>query len=386
MTITRFVARVLFFCLAIALPIQAQQSGNDVAHYDVFVERDSIHVLIGTGKKGTPDIALWHVRSADGGATWTKPARVNNAGDRLSARHPGENPQIAAIGDRLIAVWTQQRPGATRGGVLATAWSDDGGTTWKPGTAPTAPGQGGQTFAEFATDGKILHMAWLDSRDGRQSLRYARSTDRGATWSTDRMLAARTCDCCWNSLAPMADGGVAVFYRGEEPRDMMLLMSRSGDTWRNYGSIGQFNWQVRACPHVGGAIAIQGSAIHTLAWNGKEDQFGLFYIGSADAGNTWTRPRKLGFDDARNADLTVSSDGHVHAVWDEAGMRTASIQKSRSTDAGHSWSAPERIAAGADVSYPRVAATRHGIAVLWLDGSPRRGASIVVNGKPLPTP
>ena len=184
----------------------------------------------------------------------------------------------------------------------------------------------------------------------------------------------------------MANGGVAVFYRGDAPRDMMLLTSRSGDTWRNHGSIGGFNWQIRACPHVGGAIATRGNAIHALAWNGKDEQYGLYYIGSGDAGNTWSRPRKLGFDDARNADLAVSSEGHLHAVWDEAGTLRSTIQKSRSTDGGQSWSPSERVGAGADVSYPRLAATQHGIAVLWLAGSPRRGASIVVNGKTLPTP
>ncbi|MSQ18956.1 MAG: hypothetical protein EXR39_05225 [Betaproteobacteria bacterium] len=115
--------------------------------------------------------------------------------------------------------------------------------------------------------------------------------------------------------------------------------------------------------------------------------FGLYYIGSTDAGNTWSRPRKLGYDDARNADLAVSSAGELHAVWDETGTRTSAIQRARSTDAGQNWSAPERIVAGADVSYPRVAATRHGVAVFWLDGSLRRGAaSIMINGKPLPTP
>ncbi len=369
----------------LALPAHAQPAGG-VAHYDVVVDHDTLHLLIGTGKKGAPDIALWHLRSGDGGTTWSKPARVNRPGDRLSANHPGENPQIAAVGDRLIAVWTQQRTGSHHGGVLATAMSDDGGLTWKPGPAPTPPAHGAQTFAEFATDGKTLHMAWLDNRDGRQGLRYARSTDRGETWSADRPLAPRTCDCCWNSLAAMVDGGVAVFYRGDTPRDMMLLTSRAGDTWRNHGSIGQFNWQIRACPHVGGAIATRGTAIHTLAWNGNDELFGLHYIGSMDAGNTWSRPRKLGFDGARNADLIISGEGHLHAVWDEAGTLTSTIQRARSTDSGQTWSAPERIAAGKDLSYPRAAATRHGIAVLWLDGSLRRGASIVVNGKPLPTP
>jgi BNR repeat-like domain len=376
----------LLVCLALAAAVAAQPSGGNVAHYDVFVDRDVIHVLIGTGKKGAPDIALWHVRSADGGAIWSKPARVNRQSDRLSAHHPGENPQIAAMDDRVVVVWTQQRPGSHHGGALATAISDDGGTTWKPGATPTPPRAGSQTFAEFASDGKTLHMAWLDSRDGRQGLRYARSTDRGDSWAADRALAPRTCDCCWNSLTPLADGGVAVFYRADEPRDMMLLTSRTGEAWRNHGSIGQFNWQVRGCPHVGGALVARHNTIHTLVWNGKDDTFGLYAISSTDAGTTWSRPRKLGTDDARNADLAVTESGELHAVWDESGPRTSAIQKSRSTDGGQTWTAPERIAAGAELTYPRTAATRHGVAVFWLDGSPRRGSSIVVNGKPLPAP
>ncbi|MSQ18957.1 MAG: exo-alpha-sialidase [Betaproteobacteria bacterium] len=220
----------LLVCLALAAAAGAQPTGRTVAHYDVFADRDVMHVLIGTGQKGAADIALWHVRSADGGANWSKPSRVNRPNDRLSAHHPGENPQIVAMGDRLMVVWTQQRPGSHHGGLLAAAVSDDGGATWKAGGTPTPPKEGSQTFAEFATDSQTVRLAWLDSREGRQGLRYARSIDRGQTWSADRPLAPRTCDCCWNSLAPLAEGGVAVLYRGDEPRDMMLITARTGDT------------------------------------------------------------------------------------------------------------------------------------------------------------
>jgi len=379
----RYAACLAALTIVIASGAARAQQPN-VAHYDVYADRDTIHALVGTGRKGEPEIALWHVRSDDGGATWSAPVRVNRPDDRLSAHHPGENPQIAASGNRVVAVWTQPRAGARRGGLVATAVSDDGGRTFRPGPAPFASDKGSQTFAELATDGKVMHMAFLDSRDGRQSLRYARSTDLGASWTADRPVAPRTCDCCWNSVAALPDGGAALYFRGAEPRDMMLATSRTGEAWRNLGSIGKFNWQVQACPHVGGALATNGTAIHALAWNGRDEQFGLFHVKSADAGSTWTAPRKLGTDDARNADIALTREGHLVAVWDQVATFSSSIQRARSTDDGHTWSAAEQVASASDLSYPRVIATKHGVATFWVDGSLRRGARIVANGKPLP--
>jgi hypothetical protein len=374
--------------LFVAAPLAyAQQPATDVAHYDVYTDGDAIHLLVGYGRKGEPAIALFHRRSTDGGTMWSAPIRVNRDADRLSAHHPGENPQIVAMGDRLVVVWTAPRAGARRGGLIATMVSNDGGKTWQDGPAPYHDAQGSQTFMELLAAGKTVHMVWLDSRDRQQSLRYAQSADAGATWSADRSLAPKTCDCCWNSLAAAPDGAISVLFRGAEPRDMMHVISRNGTAWRHTGSIGNFDWRIQGCPHVGGALAHNGQALHSLTWTGKEGGAGLYYSWTTDAGNTWSTPLRMGSEHAKNADLAAAPDGSLAAIWDEHDGKAGAIFTSRSKDGGGTWTKPERVVgAGRSATNPRIATTRHGTANLWLEGSPWRGGTLKVNGRDLPAP
>ncbi len=387
--------------LGVATSALAQSGATDVAHFDVYAEGDTIHLLTGHGKKGGPSILLYHRVSKDAGASWSKAVRVNAGTERLSAHHPGENPSIAGNGNRIVVAWTAPRPNARRGGLIQTAVSDDGGATWKNGPSPFSDAAGSQTFMRMvaaANSGgaaaRAMHMVWLDSRDGRQGLRYAKSDDLGASWGKDAALVPLTCDCCWNSVAtrPAAGGAseVSVLYRGGDPRDMMHMASASGAKWSAPSSIGGFDWRVNGCPHVGGALVARGNTLHTLVWTGKDGVLGLYHAslaGAGDAGSAanWSKPKKLGTDDAKNADLTVMPDGSLVAVWDESTGRGSPLRMAKSTD-GTTWSAPETIAAHREATHPRVVATSTGAAVFWFEGSPWNSARLLVNGREISAP
>lgn len=385
--------------LGITTAALTQSPPADTAHFDVYAEGGTIHLLTGHGKKGGPSILLFHRASQDGGVTWSKPVRVNGGSDKLSAHHPGENPSIAGSGKRLVVAWTAPRQNARRGGLIQTAVSDDGGTSWKNGPSPFSDAAGSQTFMRMVAAGDTasksgaLHMVWLDSREGQQGLRYARSTDLGATWGKDAALAPRTCDCCWNSIAARPGSAeVSVLYRGGEPRDMMHMASTDGAKWNAPASIGGFDWRINGCPHVGGALALRGQALHALVWTGKDGAQGLYHAalgtggaeGAAGAA-VWSKPVRLGGEDAKNADLTVAADGSLAAVWDEPGARGSPLRMARSSD-GRQWSAPEIIAAKAEATHPRAVATAKGVVTLWLEGSPWNGARLFANGREVPSP
>ena len=403
--------------LLVAPLVLAQSVATDVAHFDVYAEGDTIHLLSGHGKKGGPSILLFHRVSKDGGTSWSKPVRVNAGSERLSAHHPGENPSIAGSGNRIVVAWTAPRPNARRGGLIQTAVSDDGGATWRNGPSPFADAAGSQTFmrmvaaansggtstpgtgsgaAASATGGgaaRGMHMVWLDSREGRQGLRYAKSDDLGASWGKDTGLAPRTCDCCWNSIATRAGAGgaseVSVLYRGGEPRDMMHMASSDGAKWNTPSSIGGFGWRIDGCPHVGGALAVRDKTLHSLVWTGKDGAQGLYHaaLGASVAGSdaAWGKPKKLGTDDAKNADLTVMPDGSLVAVWDETTGRGSPLRMAKSAD-GITWSTAETVPAKPEATHPRVVATSKGAAVFWFEGSPWNSARLVVNGREISAP
>ena len=57
-----------------------------------------------------------------------------------------------------------------------------------------------------------------------------RSAGPGASRrSTNRTAAPKTCECCWNSLAPISGsgggGGIAILFRARAPRDMHVVTS-----------------------------------------------------------------------------------------------------------------------------------------------------------------
>ena len=151
-------------------------------------------------------------------------------------------------------------------------------------------------------------------------------------------------------------------------------------------SIGGFGWNIQGCPHVGGALAVQGKALHALVWTGKDGALGLYHsalvaeAGAAGATSpAWSKPAKLGTDDAKNADLTTGTDGSLIAVWDEAGGSGSPLRIARSSD-GARWSAPATVAASKEATHPRVVAAGGTLVskppaptVLWLEGSPWNG-------------
>jgi hypothetical protein len=122
--------------------------------------------------------------------------------------------------------------------------------------------------------GRVV-VAWLDGRDrdaakatGEQfkglSLYTARSSDNGKTFGPNRRLQVHTCECCRIGLAWGSDGPVVLWRHifGSNTRDFAVENLDQGGIRRATDD----EWQIDACPHNGGSIAIgQHGRVH-LAW------------------------------------------------------------------------------------------------------------------------
>lgn len=353
--------RALLFSLALATAHANpphHHGGTGVLALDVFASGDTVDLLIAEQHGEKP--ALFHQRSADGGATWR--ARTAVAGPPPFGPRRGNDPQIAAVGARLIAVWTTAGTDKWGSGPMATALSADGGITWSPGPNPADDGATtGHGFIDIAPDGDgRFHLVWLDSRDGKQGLRYANSSD-GAKWSKNATVKPGSCECCPNTLATAASR-VAVLYRDHDPRDMRVALSPdAGATWTRDARAGAFDWKFDGCPHAGGGLAFAGGAMHALVWTGHAEQAGVHHVTSPD-GEKWGAAQRLGPADAAHPD--IASDGtRLAAVWESG----AAIWAAHSTD-GAKWSTPARISE-TNATHPRVIATREGSRAFWTETS-----------------
>jgi hypothetical protein len=360
---------------------------------DVYADGGRVHLLVTERAAENPQPQMRYLRSDDGGASWSAPVTVGGGQSAPMPTKRGLEPQIAAAGDRLVAVWTTGAPTRFGRGPLASAVSSDGGRTWTPGPNPSDDKLAtDHAFADLAADDAgNFHCVWLDGRHGARpdgtiaedagkGLRYARSTDGGRHWLPNVTLDAQCCECCWNSLLTLPGSGVRVLYRDRDPRDMALISSSDrGQTWGRPAAVGAFKWDFTGCPHVGGAVAATdptGKHLAAVVWTAKGgDDVGAFAVSSSDAGHTWTTPARLGGPQSSRPD--IASDGRhvVVATWDEyleagdAGGNAAFY--AMSSDAGKSWSPPVRLSpAGASATYPRVVRTPAGFRVFWTQKVP----------------
>ena len=338
-----------------------------LAHFDVFQEGDTLHLLAGYRAADGPGVALWYRRSSDGGISWSDPARVNGKGEELFSPHPGENPQIAARGERVVAMWGSKPEG--KPGPLVTAYSDDGGKTWKRGVNPASDGTSDyHPLPELGAGPDGFVAVWLHSSASegpqQQGVHAARSAD-GKRWDKTETIDKISCECCWNRVVA-GKGSIGVLYRGAEPRDMEFA-SRTAGKWSEPAQVGKFDWDFAGCPHTGGALAqaADGRHLHALVWTGLQGHEGLHYVASKDAGATWSDARRLGGDDAVNADISIGPDGALLAVWDTK----AGIMGALSHDDGATWGEPDAISQGGVRNrHPRVFATKLTNVTLWMEG------------------
>lgn len=361
----------------------AKSTTVGVASLDVYVDGSRVHLLVAERPPGGKP-HLSYLGSTDGGATWSTPAPVGRGEPTPDPVKRGADAQIAAAGDRLVAVWTTGADTRFGRGPLATAISSDGGRTWQAGPNPADDGlMTDHAYVDLAADDRgAFHAVWLDGRGGEaagKGLRYARSTDGGRSWSANATLDERCCECCWNVIQTLPGGRVNVLNRNRDPRDMSLLASRDGGkSWDVPVAVGAFEWAFDGCPHVGGALAMgdadgkdRAAPMVAVVWTAKGgSELGVFALASADAGKSWEVPVQLGGPNSNRPDVAFAN-GRAVAVWDAFDHSGTATYAAESTDGGVTWSPPQRLSeAGAVATHARVVPTAGGFRVFWTEQRP----------------
>jgi hypothetical protein len=192
----------------------------------------------------------------------------------------------------------------------------------------------------------------------------ARSTDGGRTFAVNQKLADYSCECCRLGLARDADGTPVVFWRqifGKNVRDFAL--ARIDEPLRRVSEDG---WEIDACPHHGGSLAIDAKGSRHIAWfTGAEKAPGLYY--RRIDGDAMTPPLRFGNLDAQAGHPQVATQGPaVNLVWREYDGRQHQIRLMTSRDRGQHWSAPRTIAhtAGA-ADDPLLRTDRKTVWLIW---------------------
>ena len=125
-------------------------------------------------------------------------------------------------------------------------------------------------------------------------------------------------------------------------------------------------WQIDACPHHGGGLAVDGrGALHLVWFTQGSTRRGLFY--KRIVAGSESPPMALGDPAAQAGHATVSAAGDTVLIsWREFDGRAYVAQAMYSTDGGASWSAPQRIAESSGAAdYPLPLTDGERALVVW---------------------
>lgn len=361
----------------------AMKPQKGVVSVDIVESHGKLYLL--TLRNRAEGQALTLQESSNGGEVWTKEQMIPIPEGVGAQASRGADARIAKIGDTLLVMWMSHVHGAPHGaGPMIIMRSTDEGKSWTPGTLAADWPQGPHGFMSLNADGKTLHAAWLDSRDGKpaapgsQGLRYAMSVDQGITWSKNQTLDPTACACCWTSMRADKDGNLFILYRDKQPSDMAIgVIDAKDHHWSRLSTVGAFGWDFSGCPHIGGTLAFSGNGkaeeIHAIVGTRKKEEAGVYHLKSVDGGKNWSAPAKLGDESSTHADIASNRNNKLAAVWDmidtEAADGSLAIYAATSST-GANWSHPVRLSAkGASATHPRIIATGQGFLSLWTEQS-----------------
>ena len=330
-------------------------------------------------------------RSLDGGTTWLPSAMP------LGSENSRHNPQIAAAGDHVYAVWFEFRGGGEH--TIFFTRSLDRGSSWSAVRAldlgnPTDYVQ--PTRPQIVATDSAVFVTWSDRRNGRSDIFVSGSFDEGTTWPLDqRRLDLGSPPGTAHSVSPcIAAQGLQVFVSWLDTR------SEGGDVYFTRSLDGGLTWlpeEVRvslaAPPGTGAdspALAVSGSDVYVSWLEGTYFTSTSYYNRSRDNGATWervARPLAPGIENATGT--LVASESCVFTLWSRTGFVDDGFFFDRSVDRGETWlPAAVAISSGppAAVGNGSVAVGGSSVYAMWLDSrggsSPQMYFTLVLGHQP----
>ncbi|MCX6162606.1 MAG: T9SS type A sorting domain-containing protein [Ignavibacteriae bacterium] len=178
----------------------------------VAVSGSTIHIVWQDSRDGNSEI--YYKRSTDGGSTWGTDTRLTNN------PAPSYYPSVAVSGSGVHVVWFDDRDGNNE---IYYKRSSDGGLNWDVDTRLTNdPAYSG--VPNIAVSGTNVHFVWQDQRDGNHEIYYKCSSDGGLNWGADTRLTNNSSVSTQTSISisgsvihviwvDLRDGNQEIYYK-----------------------------------------------------------------------------------------------------------------------------------------------------------------------------
>lgn len=340
-------------------------------------------VSVAADEKGV----LWLVRmrdghilvshSKDGGKHFSEGVTVNPQPEAILAENQNR-PKIAVRNGVIAVTWVQALPKMFTGNVRFARSVDGGRTFSEPVTVNDDHGEISHGFSALTLDdnGRVA-LAWFDGRERDAATRagqkyvgttvyYAMSEDGGVSFSANRKLADHACECCRIGMTLDSDGVPVVFWRHVFEGGIRDFALARLDSQPKVLRASEDDWEINACPHHGGDIAVDEAGSHHLVWfTGNLKNPGLFYR-RAD-GEDMTAPHAFGDLDFQPGNPAVFAHGKkVYLAWREFDGENYRLMTSVSADRGDTWSVAQPVAmTGGAADLPVFVVGAHKPLIVW---------------------
>jgi hypothetical protein len=202
-------------------------------------------------------------------AQWEPDVRLTN---NTAISHTSNNNAwcIAASGSVVHVVWTDYRDGNYE---IYYKRSTDGGVSWGTDTRLTI-NTAISYFPSVAVSGSVVHVVWMDDRNGNDEIYYKRSTDGGISWGTDTRLTNNTALSEGPSVA--SSGSVVhVVWQDERDGNREIYYKRSTDGGISWGTDTRLtnNTAISWSP----SVAVSGSVVHVVWSDTRDGNWEIYY-------------------------------------------------------------------------------------------------------------
>jgi hypothetical protein len=272
------------------------------------------------------------------------------------------NSWTIAVQDTMVHIVWEHRDGANPG-ELYYIRSINSGSSFDPDKQLTTSDS---HYPSVAVRDSIVHIVWMDARNGSAEIYYKRSVDNGKSWEADEKLTNNPA-VSKNPSVAVRDSIVHIVWMDARNGDSEIYYKRSvdnGETW-------EADERLTDDPATSErpSVAVRDSIVHVVWYDGRDGNGEIYCKRSVDNGENWDMDERLTNDPATSERPSVAvRDSIVHVAWMDRRDGNDEIYYSRSVDNGMNWDIDERLTNDpADSWCPSIAVCDSIVHVVWFD-------------------
>jgi hypothetical protein len=341
----------------------------------------ALYLLAVTGEEDHQRLVL--SMSHDGGDTFSPTVPVSSE-DAVVAAHGENGPSLVQTPTAVYATWQERKGGGPN--QIMFARSLQMGHRFEtpiPVTDKQQPSFNGFSTMRVAPNGDI-YVVWLDGRDpgpkGTFAVYFAKSIDKGASFSPNVRIDLGACPCCRPNIAFGEHGEVYLSWRkvfDADVRDIVIAVSTdAGQSFSSPKKVAEDGWVLHACPDSGPAMVAENGKVYVAWYSEGHGKAGIRLAVSQDGARSFSSPQIASHDilDPNHPQLSVSDDGRVllafqgrdnrkHESWSPTQIFVAAVDRSGRAEMPQALPLEQRSA-----SYPALLSASAGrVFVAWTE-------------------